>query len=106
MASKLDLAETDKEREDAAFQLILDALEKDRAERRKTRRLCVICSAVCVVALLLFGGLFAVLAAGVTITTDESTKEEYSQSIEGDSAVINNGEFEQYNDNAVNGGGD
>lgn len=75
MASKLDLAETDKEREDAAFHLILDVLEKDRAERRKTRRICVICSAMCVVALLLFGGLFAVLAAGVQINTTTKTEE-------------------------------
>lgn len=75
MASKLDLAETDKEREDATFQLILDALERDRAERRKTRRICVVCASLCVVGLLLFGGLFAVLAAGIQVDTTTTTEE-------------------------------
>lgn len=39
--------------------------------------------------------------AGAEITTTETT-----QSVEGDSATINNGSYEQYNDNAVNGGGE
>lgn len=106
MANRLDVAETDKEREDAAFQLILDALERDRAERRKTRRICVVCASLCVVGLLLFGGLFAVLAAGVQIDQSTTTTEETTQTVEGDDAIINNGQFEQYNDNATNGGAD
>lgn len=104
MANKLDMAETEWQREDAAFQMMMDALAEDKRERRKTKRICIICATVSVVAFLLAGALMVFLAAGITVTTDESTHEEYSQSVEGDSAVINNGQFEQYNDNAKNGG--
>ena len=37
--------------------------------------------------------------------TEETTTTTTTQEIEGDSAIINNADFEQYNDNAVNGGG-
>lgn len=41
-----------------------------------------------------------------TVAEMEVTQETTTtQTIEGDSAIINNADFEQYNDNAVNGGG-
>lgn len=69
---------TDDERIEAltgACKLLSDAMETERKERRKTRRLCVVCASLCVVALLLFGGLFAVLAAGVQVDTTTTTEE-------------------------------
>ena len=48
----------------------------------------------------------AVLQALKTVGEMEASHEETTtQSVEGDSAIINNAEFEQYNDNAQNGGG-
>lgn len=48
----------------------------------------------------------AVLQALKTVGEMEVVHEESTtQSVEGDSAIINNAEFEQYNDNAQNGGG-
>lgn len=48
----------------------------------------------------------AVLQALKTVGEMEVAHEETTtQSVEGDSAIINNAEFEQYNDNAQNGGG-
>lgn len=47
----------------------------------------------------------AVLQALKTVGEMEVSHEETTtQSVEGDSAIINNAEFEQYNDNAQNGG--
>lgn len=49
----------------------------------------------------------AVMAALNTVAEMEVIHEETTQTVEGDSATINNGSWEQYNDNAVNeGGGD
>lgn len=104
MTNKLDLAETPEEKKDATVSMLLDALEADREDRRKTRRLNVICATICAVSLLLFAGVLGVLASGVQIET--TTTEETTQSVEGDSATINNGEWEQYNDNATKNGGD
>lgn len=80
---------------------MLEALEKDLADRKKTRRITVVCATICLVSVLLFAGILGVLASGVQI---EHTAEETTQTVEGDSAIINNSEFDQYNDNAVNGG--
>lgn len=47
----------------------------------------------------------AVLEALNTVAEMEVTQETTTtQTVEGDSAIINNSDFEQYNDNAVNGG--
>lgn len=48
-----------------------------------------------------------ILDAGVVIeeTTTTTTEEVITQSVDGDSATINNGSWEQYNDNSVNNGG-
>lgn len=101
---RIDLAENDREREDAAFKMIIDALDRDRDERRKVKKLCIICASLCIIALLSFGSILAVLASGIQI--DQSTvTEETTQTVEGDNATINNGQWDQFNDNAVNGGG-
>lgn len=50
---------------EAAFAAILAAIEADKADRRKTRRISIVCAAVCVAALILFAGVLGVLAAGV-----------------------------------------
>lgn len=47
----------------------------------------------------------AVLEALYAMAEVEVTTETTTQTVEGDSATINNGEWEQYNDNAVNQGG-
>lgn len=91
MASRLDMAETEWQREDAAFQMMMDALAEDKRERRKTKRICIICATVSVVAFLLAGALMVFLAAGITVTTDESTTTTTTtQTGEGDSVQFNN----------------
>ena len=45
------------------------------------------------------------IASGIQIEHREQT-EEYYQEAEGDGVTFNNGTWEQYNDNATNGGGD
>lgn len=47
----------------------------------------------------------AVLNALETVAEMEVITETTTQKVEGDSAIINNSDFEQYNDNAVNQGG-
>lgn len=47
----------------------------------------------------------AVLNALETVAEMEVITETTTQTVEGDSAIINNSDFEQYNDNAVNQGG-
>lgn len=83
-----------------------DAKSVTVSDVRNLKRVCVICATISFVFMMASIFVLGLLASGITITTDESTREEYHQSVEGDSAVINNGEFEQYNDNAMNGGGD
>lgn len=48
-----------------------------------------------------------ILEAGVVVeeTTTTTTEEVTTQTVEGDSATINNGSWEQYNDNSVNNRG-
>lgn len=79
-----------------------ERLEQDAKERKKSDKIRIICATVYAVCTMLMAGVLGILAAGVEITT---TTEETStvQTVEGDTATINN---EQYNDNAVNGGGD
>lgn len=48
----------------------------------------------------------AVLEALYTVSEMDVSSETTTQTVEGDSATINNGQWEQYNDNAVNGGAD
>lgn len=69
----------------AINQLLLDAMEedrnerrKDRNERRKDRRTSKVCATICVVAFLLTAVLLGVLASGVTIETS-TTKESITQ---------------------------
>lgn len=89
----------------ASCQLLTDTIENERRDRKKNKRTCVICATVCVVFSLIFLCVFAVFASGVQIDHREQT-EEYYQEAEGDGITFNNGTWEQYNDNATNGGGD
>lgn len=47
-----------------------------------------------------------ILEEGVVVEETATTETVTTQTIEGDTATINNGSFEQYNDNAVKNGGD
>ena len=47
-----------------------------------------------------------ILEEGVVVEETSTTETVTTQTIEGDTATINNGIFEQYNDNAVKNGGD
>ena len=47
-----------------------------------------------------------ILDAGIVIEETTTTQTTTTQTIEGDTATINNGTFEQYNDSARNGGGE
>ena len=85
-------------------QVLLDALAEDKKDRQKTRRVCVICAAVCAVSMMALVGLLGLFAAGLQIETTTTTTTT-EQTVEGDSAVINNVDGEQYNDSAVNGSG-
>lgn len=78
-------------------------LEQDAKERKKSDKIRIICATIYAVCTILMAGILGVLAAGVEITT---TTKETMQTVEGDSATINNGQYEQYNDNAINTGGD
>lgn len=78
---------------------MIEALERDLVDRKKTRRVSIICATICLVSVLLFSGILGVLASGIQI---ERTTE--TQTVDGDSAIINNADFDQYNDNATNGG--
>lgn len=62
----------------AINKILLDAMEADRNERRKSRRTSKICATVCVVAFLLTAVLLGILASGVTIETS-TTKESITQ---------------------------
>lgn len=87
-------------------QVLLDALAEDKKDRQKTRRVCVICAAVCAVSMIALVGLLGLFAAGLQIeNTTTTTTTTTEQTVEGDSAVINNVDGEQYNDSAVNGSG-
>lgn len=91
MANKLDLAETESQREDAAFEMMMDALAQDRSERRKTKRICIVCATISIIGFLITGVLMTFLASGITITTDESTTTTTTtQTGEGDSVQFNN----------------
>lgn len=80
----------------ALNRILMAALDQDRADRRVTRRVSLICAAVCVVTLLLFAGVLGVLASGIQIdASTTTTTEETTQTVEGDSATINNGDWTQ-----------
>lgn len=80
----------------AMNKILLDALDRDRTDRRQTRRVSIICASVCVVALLLFAGVLGVLASGIQIeTTTTETTETTTQTGEGDFVQLNNVDGEQ-----------
>ena len=56
------------------IQIILNAIEQDRKDRRTMRRLIVICATVCLICLLTIGGLFIAFASGLEITTTEAVE--------------------------------
>lgn len=89
-------SETQLEQALAMNRLLLASLEQERSDRRRTRRVSIVCATVCVVSLLLFAGVLGVLASGIYIeTSTTTTTEETTQTIEGDSATINNGDWTQ-----------
>lgn len=57
----------------ALNKMLIDALDQERADRRKTRRVSMICTTICLVAILLFAGLVGVVASGVEITRTTDT---------------------------------
>lgn len=85
----------------AINQLLLDAMEQDREERRKYRRTSKVCATICVVAFLLTAVLLGVLASGVNIETS-TTKEAITQdSGEGNgNNVYLSGDDSTYNEGA------
>lgn len=58
----------------ALNEMLLNALEQDRKDRQKTRRVSVICATICLVAMLLFAAVLGVVASGVEITTTTTTE--------------------------------
>lgn len=67
----IDGASLDESR--ALNKMLIDALDQERADRRKTRRVSMICATICLVAILLFAGLVGVVASGVEITRTTET---------------------------------
>lgn len=59
----------------ALNKVLLDTLEKDRKDRRATRKVSIICATVCLVCVMAFIGVIVALASGIVIetTTTEST---------------------------------
>lgn len=57
----------------ALNEMLLDALEQDRRDRQKTRRVSVVCATICLVAMLLFAAVLGIVASGVEITTTTET---------------------------------
>lgn len=78
----------------ALNKMLIDALDQERADRRKTRRVSMICATICLVAILLFAGLVGVVASGIEIT-QTTTTETTTQTGEGDSVQFNNVEGDQ-----------
>lgn len=96
MGNSYEKSENQLEQALALNKILMEALNQDRADRRMTRRVSIVCAAVCVVSLLLFAGVLGVLASGIYIeTSTTTTTEETTQTIEGDSATINNGDWTQ-----------
>lgn len=96
MGNSYEKSENQLEQALALNKILMEALNQDRADRRRTRRMSIICAAVCLAALLLFAGVLGVLAAGINIETSTTTAtEETTQTVEGDSATINNGDWTQ-----------
>ena len=61
------------------MQIILNAIEQDRKDRRSMRRLIIICATVCLICVMAIGGLFIAFASGLEITTTtENTSVTYA----------------------------
>lgn len=84
-------------------EMLLSALEADRADRKKTRRVSIVCATVCAVSVLLFACILGVLAAGVTIETTTTT-DTVAQETTGDGdAVYQAGDGSHYYADGGNG---
>lgn len=51
----------------AINKMLMDAIKQDKQDRKKTRRISVICATISLVSLLLFAGILAVFASGIQI---------------------------------------
>lgn len=68
------------------MQIILNAIEQDRKDRRSMRRLIIICATICLICVMAIGGLFIAFASGLEITTTE-TVETTTQEATGDGDI-------------------
>lgn len=92
MTNPLKYAETPEEISDATASLIINAIQEDRKERAKTKRICVICACVSLVSALIFACVFGLFSAGMTIdtSTTTTTTTATTQTGEGDTVQFNN----------------
>lgn len=91
MATEYEQSETQLDQALALNQMLLDMLAQDKADRKRTRRVSVVCAALCLFALLTFAGVLGVLASGIQIeTTTTETTETTTQTGEGDFVQFNN----------------
>lgn len=91
MTNPLKYAETPEEISDATAALIINAIQEDRKERAKTKRICVICACVSLVSALIFACVFGLFASGMTIdTSTTTTTTTTTQTGEGDGIQFNN----------------
>lgn len=102
----MDIRKYEKEERERAVEAAKAAAASEKAaaesERlsKKNKRWAMVCATVCMVVMMLSLCVIVTLSSG-QITFEASTQE---QQAEGGEAVINNGSWEQYNDQAVNGG--
>lgn len=98
MGSDYEHSETQLEQAMALNRMLLDALDQDRKDRRKTRRINLICATVCLVSLLGFVAIIGAVASGIVIetTTTETTVTQDTGEGNGNN-VYQAGEYATYN---------
>lgn len=99
MGSEYQNSETQLEQALALNKLFIDMLEKEQQDRKKTRRISIICASICLICLLIFSGVLVALSAGVVIETTTTETTITQDSGEGDgNNVYQAGEYATYSE--------
>lgn len=102
MGNDYEHSETQLEQALAMNRLLIDTLNKDRQERRKTRKISIICASICLVSVVLLVGVIVALASGVTVetVTTETTVTQDTGEGSGNN-VFQAGEYSSYSEGGV-----
>lgn len=103
MGNEYEQSETQLEQALALNKLFIDMLEKERQDRKRTRRVSIICTSICVVCMLIFAGVLAALSAGVVVETTTTETTITQDTGEGDgNNVYQAGEYATYSETGGN----